>query len=204
MRTLFKIMFVIAFVFIAVHSVRLIYMVWLEPTGSVLDKYDDQIETQVKKAKSLEELTALYDDAHRAVQAYEADDTNPTLEYHEERNTEPYKSEILLKDSIQKWEIQSRKIYQMRVYWALGSLFLVIGVVLFKRVSQWLGVSALVVAFSEMIYWSSPPYFSGGLLEYQRLINNKLFFAFLTFLLLVSAGFLSGILSDKDNKADPR
>ena len=203
MRTLFKIMFVIAFVFIAVHSVRLIYMVWLEPTGSVLDKYEDQIETQVKEAKSLDDLTALFDDAHRAVQAYEADSMNPTLEYHERVDTEPYKSEILLRKSIQDWEIQSRKIYQMRVYWTLGFLFLVAGVVLFKKVSQWLGVSALVVAFSEMIYWSSPPYFSGRLLEYQRLIDNKLVFAFLTFSLLLNAGYSSGLLSGKDSALDP-
>jgi Flp pilus assembly protein TadB len=197
MKTFLRIVFVIAFLSISIHTVRLIYMVWLAPTGSVLDQYDETVESRIKAATSLDELVAMYDDAHRAVQEYEADEANPVLE--NPWNKEPYQSRRLLREAIDKWESQSSTVHKTRAYWAFGFAFFIVGVVAFKWIGQWLGVSALVVAFSEMIYWSSPPYFSGRLHEFERLLNNKLFLAVFAFALLVCAGYLAGLL--RDNKA---
>ena len=196
MKTFLRIVFVIAFLSISIHTVRLIYMVWLAPTGSVLDQYDETVESRIKAATSLDELAAMYDDAHRAVQEYEADEANPVLEYQDLRDKEPYQSRRLLREAITKWESQSRTVHKTRAYWAFGFVFFIVGVVTFKWIGQWLGVSALVVAFSEMIYWSSPPYFSGRLHEFDRLLNNKLVLAVFAFALLVCTGYLAGLLRD--------
>jgi len=200
-KTLFKILFVIAFSFIAVHSIRLIYGVWLEPTGSVLDKYDDKTEAQVKEAESLEELEALYVEARREVEDLEASSEDlEDLEPYQRQQREPYKSEAFLEGSIRRWEQQSRALFELRVYWAIGFVLMLLGLLAFRSVNPWLGLALLVVAFSEMIYWSSPPYFSPGLAEYERLINNKLTFALITWALTAGVGFFSGALSENREK----
>jgi hypothetical protein len=59
-------------------------------------------------------------------------------------------------------------------------------------VNGWIGIAALIVAFSEMIFWSSPSYFGGFSLEFERLLHNKIALAWTSFALLLVTGILTG------------
>ena len=82
-------LFVIAFLIIGSQTFRHAYVRWLEPRGSVLDKYAAAGEKQAASAKSLEELAALYDQAHKKVEEYEK--THPLEDWL--ARTAPYASE---------------------------------------------------------------------------------------------------------------
>jgi hypothetical protein len=200
MLTFQRVLFVIAFTFLSVHAIRLTYRVWLEPRTSVLDAYDEAVEVEIRQAESLDELVRQYEAARQRVEAYEADEANPSPEAHERGNKEPYKTEGRLRAAIQDWERKSAEIRKIRVYWFSGLLFLILGMALHRWVNGWVGIAALIVAFSEMIYWSSPSYFSGFSREFERLLQNKFALAWTSFALLLLAGILSGTIG-RDRRA---
>ncbi|HXJ16216.1 MAG TPA: hypothetical protein VNM68_03365, partial [Candidatus Polarisedimenticolia bacterium] len=145
----------------------------------------------IREAKSLDELVQQYDTAHRLVKDYEADESNPKIEYGERAQTEPYKSELRLREAIIEWETKSRIISETRLYWMFGLLFLAVGLAAYRWLNSLLTMSALIVAFSEMIYWSSPSYFSGFSQEFDRLLTNKLILALSSFLLLLIVAYVT-------------
>lgn len=198
MKTTQRILFVIAFVFLCVHSVRLTYQKWFEPRSSVLDVYDEPVEVDIREAGSLQELLERYDAAHSKVEEYEANDANPELDYNERRETEPYKSELKLRAAIEDWEAKTAQISRMRIYWLFGLAFLVLGLVSLKWVNAWVGIAALIVGFSEMIYWSSPSYFTGRSQEFERLLDNKLFLAWTSLVLLIVVGYVTATLRRRE------
>ena len=200
MKILQRVLFTIAFVFLCVHSVRLVYHKWFEPRSSALDSYDESVEVDIREATSLEALLERYDAAHSRVKEYEADDANPKVEYGQRNVTEPYKSERKIRAAIVDWEAKSKQISKTRVYWLFGLFFLVLGLASYRWVNRWLGIAALIVAFSEMIYWSSPSYFSGSSAEFERLIDNKLLLASSSLVLLLIVGFLMHVLDGNDRK----
>jgi len=200
MLTLQRVLFVLAFVFLSIHSVRLSYHLWFEVGTSVLDAYDEAVEVDIRKATSLEQLVQRYESAHKKVEDYEADETNPRLEPYERNQTEPYQSEHLLREAIVDWERKSREIAKIRVYWLSGLFFLVVGIAAYKWANPWLGIAALIAAFSEMVYWSSPSYFSGRSHEFERLLQNKLAFAAASMVLLMVVAVLTRSLS-RDQRA---
>jgi len=194
LKILKRVLFIIAFVFLCVHSVRLTYQKWFEPRSSALDTYDEVVEIDIRKATSLEELLERYDAAHTKVEEYEVDDANPELDWGERRETEPYKSEQKLRAAIEDWETQSNQISKTRFYWLFGLAFLLVGLALHKWASPWVGIAALIVGFSEMIYWSSPSYFAAYSPEFERLLNNKLFLAWTSLVLLFVVSLVTGAL----------
>jgi len=199
MKALLRVLFVCGFVFLSVHLVRLAYQMWLEPTSSVLDKYDDEVEAGIKSAASIDELLEQYDKALQEIEEYEKDPANEPVPSQERYYTAPYDAKNQLEEAIKDWELKSHQIYKVRIYWVLGLLFLVLGIAAYKRVSEWLGVSALLVAFSEMIFWTSPSYFSGRSLEFERLLANKLSLAVVTYALLLATAYTVGVISRKES-----
>ena len=195
-----RVLFIIAFVFLCVHSVRLTYQKWFEPRSSALDPYDEPVEVDIRDATSLQDLVERYDAAHRAVKEYEADDANPQVKYRERDETEPYKSEQKLRAAIVNWESKSKQISRIRVYWLFGLAFLFFGLASYRWVNPWMGIAAFIVAFSEMIYWSSPSYFSGRSYEFERLLNNKLLLAWTSLILLFVVSFLTGALTRQQSR----
>lgn len=200
MKTAQRILFVIAFVFLCVNSVRMTYQKWFEARSSALDTYDEIVEVDIREATSLQDLLERYDAAHKRVKEYEADDANPQVEYRERSETEPYKSEQKLRTAIDGWEAKTKQISRMRVYWLFGLAFLLLGLVAHKWLNPWVGIAALIVGFSEMIYWSSPSYFSGFSQEFERLLNNKLFLAWTSLALLLIVGLITDTLRDQKQR----
>ena len=110
MLTLQRVLFVLAFTFLSIHSIRLTYQLWFESRTSALDAYDEAVEVDIRQASSLEELVQRYNDAQKEVKDYEADDTNPRFEGYEQYDHEPYRSEQLLHQAIEEWEERSKEI----------------------------------------------------------------------------------------------
>lgn len=192
MKVFLRVLFVIGFVFLSAHCLKLSYQLWLQPTTSVLDRFDTPTETGIKDARSIDRLLELYEEAHKEVEAYESDTTSPVLQYHQQRETEPYKQKIRLKEAIQEWERSSIEIFELRTYWMLGLGLLIGGALAYRWLDRWLGASALIVSFSEMIFWTSPAYLADRSLEVERLLVNKLAFGSITFLLLIATAWYVG------------
>jgi hypothetical protein len=198
-----KTLAIIAMLALVSQSVRHAYRLWLEPRGSVLDKYDQPLKSDIEKASSLEELLSRYDKVRK-----EADEkrqerlkaTGKDVPYAEEQQSEPYKTERALHDAITDWEKKSGEIHDLRFFWFSGFVLFVLGVVIYKRSNRWFGLTLLIAAFSEFIYWTSPTLFSPGGHEYDRLLANKLAFSVVSLLLLLPVIWMGGIFSTNHAK----
>jgi hypothetical protein len=199
MRRLQITLFIIAMVFSSTQTFRHVYTKWLEPKTSVLDKYDEKIEKDIYKSKSINELLALFDDAHKKVKAYEKDKNNPEINEHQKEDKEPYKTMIKIQDSIEKWESYGIQISKMRFFWSCGLISVILGFFIYIYLNDWLGMVGIITGFTEMIFWTCPTIFGifGARFEFERLLNNKLFFSIITWLLLLSAWFLLQKLEEK-------
>ena len=197
MNALKKTLFILALVSVTAYSIRHIYYKWFEHRDSVLDKYENSVTTQIKAAESLDQLAALYDEAKKKVQAYEADGSNPLIKRGDREETEPYKTEIRLREGIQDWEKKSAEIFELRFYWGVGFLLLVVGYIVFRKVNGWLGLTVIIVGFTEQVYWTSPNFISGSGVEYARLLSNKLSFSLATLVLLIAVAFFTDTLKNK-------
>jgi len=51
-----------------------------------------------------------------------------------------------------------------------------------------------------MIFWTSPTYFGGRSLEFERLLANKLVLALATYALLLVTAYLAGVLSKEESE----
>ncbi len=194
MNALKKTLFIIAVVFVSMYTIRHAYYKWVQQRDSVLDRYSETIDDNIKNAKSLDELVNLYDDAKKKVEAYENDKANPEVERFERDMKEPYKSEYMLRNAIADWERRSKEIFEIRFYWIVGFVLLVAGYFLYKKVNSWLGLTIIILGFAEQIYWTSPTWFGGSGIEYDRLLTNKIIFSFVTLALLIAMGYLTDTL----------
>jgi len=195
METIRKWLAVIAMIVLIGTIARDVYVRWIEPRGSVLDKYREPVEDQIAKAGSLEELVRLFEPAHAKVEQAEKEEREKGAKDQDDyrkHGREPYKSEQQLRSAIQTWESQAREIYRLRVYWDVGFALVGIGVILTRRKMPWPGLALLVVGFSEAIYWTTPTYF-GSSPEFDRLLVNQIVLLALSLALLVAVVWLLGI-----------
>lgn len=202
MNALQKTLSIIAFLALATQTVRHAYLLWLEPRKSVLDKYDQPLKGEISGAASLEELLRRYDPVRKAADQARQERAREGKEGREvsrfdELQTEPFKTERALHEAITDWENKSKEIRELRFYWSVGLLFLLIGLLSYRRLSRWLGLTFLIVAFSEFIYWTSPTLFGGNTREFDRLLANKLAFSAVSLALLIAVIWLYGIFVEK-------
>jgi len=198
MKRLQTTLFVIAFIIIGTQSFRHVYVKWIEPRSSVLDAYQAPADTAIASAGSLKELAAMYARAHNLVQQYESKSTNPDIPLHRRDDTEPYASEMKLRREIETWEAQRNSIFQLRFFWTLGLLSVLLGIWCHTKWNAWLGMAAIISGFSEMAFWTSPlSRSSGAMPEFERLLGNKLVFSVITWGCLV----VLWLLVDKWGKA---
>lgn len=198
MKALRIVVFVLAMLVLTTQAVRHIYVRFIEPRTSVLDKYDET-ETQkaIKSAESLDELLTQYDPARKQadylkkqLKALEENKTRDEIEVIREKfreeHKEEYKRESDLKDAIQGWEEKSKEILELRVFWAFGFGLLLVGTLLHTRGLGWLGMSLVIPGIIEMIWWTCPSFrFVGSPLEFDRLLVNKLVFTLVTIAILI-------------------
>jgi hypothetical protein len=200
MSALKKTLFILALVSVTAYTVRHVYYKWFQPRESVLDKYENAVTGQIKAATSLEDLVTLYDEAKKKLDAYKADKSNPEIDYSDRKETEPYKSELELRDAIEGWEKKSAVIFELRFYWGVGLLLLVVGYIVFRKLNGWLGLAVIIVGFTEQVYWTSPSFISGSGVEYDRLLSNKLVFSVATLALLIAIAFFTDTLTNKKDE----
>jgi hypothetical protein len=194
MESLKKTLFIIAMVSVTGYTIRHMYLKWIDPRSSVLDKYEKPITSEIKNASSLKQLEQLYADAHRKVQAADSVDSVKHMEPYKRSDLEIYRNENELRNAIEEWEAKSREIFKIRFYWGVGLVLVVIGFILYKRVDPWLGITTLITGFGEMVYWTSPTFFYGAGFEYDHLLDNKIVLSIATLVLLVAGGFQTNTL----------
>lgn len=201
MKKTLTVLFIIAMLISSTQTFRHVYVKWLEPTHSVLDAFKNELETGISKAKTLDDLVILYQEAQQKVKKYESNQDNPIIKQHNKSNTEPYESEYKIKREIQNREFDKNQLYKLWFYWLCGIASLVVGLITFKKINKWLGFSGIVIGFTEMLGWTSP-LFHNRLLsqQFEYLLNYKLLLSLITWILLITLWLLlekNNILSRK-------
>ena len=187
MRKLQITLFIIGLIFLSTQTFRHIYVKWIEDYTSVLDKYNEKVEKEIKKSQNIEDLIKLYDKAFNKVKKYEQDPKNPKIKERDKRDTEPYKTMMKIRGSIYDYENHKSQIDKLRFYWFCGFLSVLIGCFVYIKFDQWIGIVGMITGFSEMIFWTCPTFIGifGSKFEFEKLINNKLFFSIVTWILLI-------------------
>ena len=197
MKALEKTLAIIAFLILVSQTVRHAYMLWLEPRGSVLDKYDQPVKNEITNASSLDELVRRYDAAYKKAEEARAQQSNANEGFdYRLQQKEPYKSERLLRDAITDWERRAKEIREVRFYWAVGLALFLLGILSYKKLNRWLGLTLLITGFSEIIYWTSPTFF-GPTREFDRLLGNKLVLSVISLVLLLVVIWLNRIFAEQ-------
>jgi hypothetical protein len=187
MKNTITVLFVIAMLISSTQTFRHAYVKWIEPQGSVLDAFQEATEAEMEKAKTLDQLVALYREAYTKVKDYEANPDNPKVGLKERSTTEPYRSEGKIKKEIRSREQDRMQLFKLSFYWGCGLLSLAIGIGTFYKVNAWLGVSGVIIGFSEMLCWTSPLFHNSVVSQqFLTLLNYKLIFSFITWVLLIA------------------
>ncbi len=187
MRNTLIVLFLIAMLISSTQTFRHFYVKFIQPTDSVLDQFKTETESDIDRAKSIGDLVALYRKAKDEIKKYESDSSNPKIEHRRRKNIEPYKSEIQIKEEIRSREYDQNQLFKLWFYWICGLLSTIIGIIAFKKINKWLGLSGIIVGFSEMLCWTSP-LFHNRLLsqQYEYLLNYKLLFSLVTLVFLAA------------------
>lgn len=191
MKTTLTVLFLIAMLISSTQTFRHVFVKWIEPTDSVLDEFKNEIESDIAEAKNLDELVTLYRKAQNDVESYESDSSNPEIERRFRKDTEPYEAEIKIKKEIEAREYDENQLFKLWFYWSCGLISVFIGILAFQNISKWLGLSGIIVGFSEMLCWTSP-LFHNRLLsqQFEYLLNYKLLFSLITWMLLITLWLL--------------
>jgi hypothetical protein len=176
MKALHRTLAILASLFLVVQTVRHAYVLWLEPRTSVLDRFDQPLKDEIAAATSVEDLVKRYEPVRKEADRIKAERraADPKAHFEDEREVEPFKSEVTLREAITNWEQRAKEVYSLRFYWLVGFILSAAGVATYLREHRWLGTTLLIVGFSEIIYWTTPTFFGGGIQEFDRLVENKL------------------------------
>ncbi len=201
MRYLQITLLILGLLFQSTQTFRLVYTKWLQPKDSVLDKYNEKVEQDIEKSKNIEELMALYGEVYQKVKEYEKNPDNKEIEYKDRQDKEPYKTEGKVRRAITDLESHGFQIHKLRFFWFCGLISIIIGFIVYVKIDRWLGIIGFITGFTEMIYWTCPVIFGvfGPRFEFERLINNKLFFSVITWLLLIISWFILNRFEGKSN-----
>src|ERR1043165_1816082 len=181
MRGLKLTVFVLFFLALTSQLLRHTYERWIVRRTSVIDKYATPSATTARDATSLEDLGRRYgielERARKEVGASRAatpqGNAVPTYAYPRSEENDP---EVMrLKYAIQQWETQENEIRALFFYWACGAVILTLAAAAHRRRWAWAAVVLQILAFAEMIYWTSPS-FAGPQRELERLLNYKIIF----------------------------
>ena len=197
MKPMLKTLAIVAFVSLLVQTVRHAYMLWFEPRGSLLDKYDQPVKSEIASAVSLDELLRRYDPVRKQVDELSKTSSRPA---YEQAQKEPYKTEQTLRQAIVEWEEKSKEIRAIRLYSLVAALLFVMGLLVYKKLNRWLGIPLLIAAFAEFIYWTSPT-FIGPTREFDRLLANKLALSIVSLVFLVGAIWFLDIFAEKEESS---
>ena len=191
MKKTLIVLFLIAMVISTTQTFRHVYVKWVHPQGSVLDEFRNQTQSDIAGAKSMDELVELYREARREVDAHEADPDKDEMEPHYRMQEEPYLSANQIRSEITAREHDKRQLFKLFFYWFCGLLSIFIGIFSFRRINPWLGLSGIIVGFTEMLCWTSPLFHNRLMYQqFEYLLNYKLLFSLITWILLIGLWLL--------------
>ena len=197
MKAFQTVVFVLLMMLTTTQTMRHVYLKWVAPDGSVLDQFRSEAESDIAGARTLEELIPAYAAAKAKVDAYQADPDNPKLASYQQQTTEPYESEIKLREAIERREAWQRKLVELWFFWIAGAISVAVGIVVLRRFNEWLGMSGILIGYAEMAYWTSPlvdRQYSGA--EFETLLDIKLLLSAITMISLIVLWLLSRRLDD--------
>ncbi len=206
MRAAQRTLAIVALLILVTQTVRHAYLLWLEPRGSVLDKYDQPLKGEIAEAASLDSLLARYDKVRREVEVanQERSKKGQPLRFEGRSEQEPYKSERMLREAIEGWESKSKEIHSVRFYWIIGLVLSVLGLFISRRWNRWFGLSLLIAGFSEIIYWTSPTFLGSTTREFERLLVHKFTLSLVSLALLVTAILFLKVFADDGRASGSR
>src|SRR5215510_13656452 len=211
MRGLEKTIMILAFLALLSQTIRHAYMLWFESRESVLDKYEKPRKGEIEAAKSLDELMRRYEPIRKQVDqlreerakagnAPETEGPRGKMRPLEDTEIEPFKSEHELRQAINEWEEKANEIHELRFFWTVGLVFLILGMVIYRKLNRWLGLTLIIAGLSEFIYWTSPTFF-GGTHEFDRLLWNKLLLTIVSLILLLLVIWFNRVFADQETSA---
>lgn len=188
MRKFQIVLLIIGLTVLSTQTFRHVYVKWFQQKTSVLEQFDESYEKKIKESKNIDELLSLY-----KIKLKESKEKNKVKSKTNSRLIRnSYNSDLsVIKRAIRDWERKDNAIKQLRFYWTCGLLSVIIGLLVYIKIDRWIGITGLIVGFSEMIYWTFPIVFGffGSKHEFTRLLNNKLLFSSLSWLLLIVLWF---------------
>ena len=181
MRGLKLTVFVLSFLALTSQLLRHTYERWIVRRTSVIDKYATPSTSTARDATSLEDLERRYaielERARKDVAAFRAGapqaNAVPAYAYPRSEENDPEVMRLMM--AIRQWETQENEIRALFFYWACGAVILVLATAAHRRRWAWAAVVLQILAFAEMIYWTSPT-FAGPQRELERLLNYKIVF----------------------------
>src|SRR5262249_42877731 len=147
---------------------------------------------------SLDKLVDEYKSAREKVEEWKKGKSRQEIDEAENiyrrSEEEPHKTARLYHDAIERWENNQRQLRQLHFFWWCGLACLVAGIFCWHRVHPWLGTAFFIIAFGEMIYWTSPEFrvwSDSG--EFSRLVSWKLIYSIVALTLLLAMWIKLGI-----------
>ena len=191
MKNLITTFFIISMVILITQTVRHSYVRGFYNNQSVLDEFEDDVTLEIKSSVSLDSLLVQYEKAHNDVVVFEKDRTEDELREAFKAANKLHSVESKYKEAIRDWESKEEKIRELIVFWLAGFLIIIIGIFLYSKNYKWIGISLILSGVIEMIWWSSPSIANqGASLEFLKLLNIKLIFSIITFIVLTGMWFL--------------
>lgn len=185
MGALQKTLFIIALLTLLTQTVRHLYVRWIEPTSSALDRYEPPVKEEIKRASSLDELVKQYDEARKKAPEAESKAAAPMTTFGQQSETE------ILKTAIREWEARTKEIFELRFFYVCGLVLLLFGLLCYRQQYLWLGLTLITTGIAEMIWWTSPSFRWGGASgEFDKLLTNKITFSLISIILLLTTGHL--------------
>jgi hypothetical protein len=199
MKALQRTLAILACLFLIVQTVRHAYVLCLEPRLSLLDKYDHPLKDEIAAAASVDELLRRYEPIRAEVDRINAERrvADPKAHFESDHGAEPFRSEQSLRVAISSWEERAKEIRALRFYWFVGLVLGGLGLAVYARTNRWLGVTLLIVAFSEMIYWTCPTFLGVTTRETDRLLGHKLVLSLVSLIFLTLVTRVLGALEDQ-------
>lgn len=172
-------------IIVTTQTIRHSYVRGFYNDHSVLDEFENDVTLEIKSSESLDSLLAQYEKSHNVVADFEKDKTEEELResFRELNKLQSVESEY--ERAIKDWESKEEKIRELIVFWLAGFLIIIVGVFLYSKNYKWVGLSLILSGIIEMIWWSSPSIANqGASIEFYKLLNMKLIFSIITFIVL--------------------
>ena len=185
LRVVLVIFGIYALLHVTTQSLRHAYVAMIEPRTSVLTKFDS-VKEQIASSENVDQLLKEYESAKAKVDEWKVGKTNQEIHQAEYSDDGPPYTARMLREAIERWEARERKLFELHFFWWSGVACLIAGIGCWRRIHPWLGAALFIVAFGEMIYWTTPEFrrWSDND-EFTRLVLWKLFYSTATLAMLL-------------------